>query len=155
MENNRAILMLSIVGVAQRLLGLRTVADLHVDVARCSGLAVPLTPSRRTPWSSLPPESSPAARVTHVRVPAHAVRARVFVSHVVRQTRRGRRDNSIAAGIGGSPTVRVARRTFKIMSVICHSVPGGMAGHVATRRGTRPSEYWDVMTAGGTGQHEI
>jgi len=45
--------------------------------------------------------------------------------------------------------------SFKIMSFICHSAPLHTTGHAATRSGIKPGEYWDVMTSGDTGQHEI
>jgi hypothetical protein len=60
-----------------------------------------------------------------------------------------RGDDRPAAGLS------VEREAIKIMSFICYSAPGGMAGHAATRSGMKPSEYKDMVTSGDTGQHEI
>jgi len=41
------------------------------------------------------------------------------------------------------------------MSLTCQSAPRDIAGHGATREGTKSNEYRDGMTSGGTSQHEI
>jgi hypothetical protein len=41
------------------------------------------------------------------------------------------------------------------MSLICQSARRGIAGHGATREGTKPNEHWDEVTSGGTSEHQI
>ena len=41
------------------------------------------------------------------------------------------------------------------LSFTCHSVPAGMADHAAAQENTKRNDYGDVMTSGGTDQHEI
>jgi hypothetical protein len=77
------------------------------------------------------------------------------------------RASSCMEGAGGARTrcdqrprsaallLRRSARPIKIMSLICQSGRPGIAAHPTTRRGTKASDYRDVVTSGGTSQHQI
>ena len=43
----------------------------------------------------------------------------------------------------------------KIMSLICHRALNGRAWHATARTSTELNDYMNVVTSGGTGQHQI
>jgi hypothetical protein len=77
------------------------------------------------------------------------------------------RASSCMEGAGGARTrcdqrprsaallLRRSARPIKIMSLICQSGRRGIACHGATQEGTKANEYRDVVTSGGTSQHQI